>query len=146
MTGNELEKKANRLRAYPWALVERLARLQAGCGMGECTLTSQELKAISFLGRSGPQKMRDLADHLMLAVSSTTALTDNLEAKGMVQRERSTEDRRVVQVGLTEAGRLEDERTSLEYLNFCKGMLQTLELEDQDRLLELFRKMSQSSG
>ena len=144
MIDQDLEKKATRLRSYLWALMERLSRLQAGCGMEECRLTSQELKAIALLGRRGPSMMREVADHLMLAVSSTTALVDNLEAKGMVRRERSDEDRRVVLVRLTEDGRQEYENTSLEYLNFCQGMLLTLEEEDQDRLLELFRKMSQS--
>ena len=145
MTTQALEKKANRLRTYLLALMERLTRLQAGCGLDKCPLTSQELKAVNLLGRTGPSKMRDVADHLMLAVSSTTALVDNLEAKGMVRRERSESDRRVVLVRLTEEGRQQYEKAAQEYLKFCQGMLLTLDPKDQDLLLELYRKMSQSS-
>jgi DNA-binding MarR family transcriptional regulator len=145
MTEQDLEKKATRLRSYLWALMERLTRLQAGCGMDECPLTSQELKAVVLLGSKGAGKMREVADHLMLAVSSTTALVDNLEAKGMVRRERSESDRRVVLVRLTEEGQQQYEKTAQEYLKFCQGMLLTLDGKDQDRLLELYRKMSQSS-
>ena len=104
----------------------------------------QEIKAVEYLGRFGPAKMKSVADHLMLAVSSTTALIDNLEEKGMVVRKRSTADRRVVLVELTENGAFEFARATEEFLKFGKNILMMFEKEDQDRLLELLGKINLS--
>ena len=42
---------------------------------------------------------------LVLAVNSVPSTIDNLEGKGLVRRQRSEEDRRVVRVELTDSGR-----------------------------------------
>lgn len=144
MENDDLIKKAEELRTYMWSISRTLNRLQADCRQGECDLTTQEIKAVEFLGGFGPVKMKDLAEHLMLAVSSTTTLVDNLEAKDVVRRIRSSEDRRVIFLELTEAGAQDFERASQSYLDFCIDMLNTLDEDDQDKLVELFRKMNKA--
>lgn len=47
----------------------------------------------------------ELARECTLDAGATTRLLDRLEAKGLVRRERSVADRRVVTLALTEAGR-----------------------------------------
>lgn len=47
----------------------------------------------------------DLARELMTDTGSMTRTLDRLEEKGFICRTRSSEDRRVVQVGLTDKGR-----------------------------------------
>src|SRR5262245_50038564 len=68
-------------------------------------LNCQELRVVERLGDGGPAKMRALAEHLKLAANSVTTLVDHLEQRGVVQRNRSGEDRRVVMVELTGHGR-----------------------------------------
>ncbi len=46
----------------------------------------------------------ELAREIQLDAGATTRLLDRLEAKGLVRRERSTEDRRVVKLALTPEG------------------------------------------
>jgi DNA-binding MarR family transcriptional regulator len=47
----------------------------------------------------------DLARELMTDTGSMTRSLDRLEEKGFVQRKRSSEDRRIIQVELTDKGR-----------------------------------------
>jgi DNA-binding MarR family transcriptional regulator len=142
MTPDALDAKARTLLGYLQTLTQRLSRLSPDCSAMECTLSAQEAKALEFLGRHGPLRMKDLAGRLRLAVSSTTALVDRMETKGFVERRRSDRDRRVIHVALTNAGKKEFTQATEAYLSFCRGMLMTLDEADQARLLDLFRKMS----
>jgi DNA-binding MarR family transcriptional regulator len=144
METSDLEQKAKKLRSFIWAVDQKLRQVQNGYCRDNLNLTIQELRAIDYLGQFGPDMTKNLADYLLLALSSTTALVDKLEDKGIVRRQRSTEDRRVIQVGLTEAGRETFTQAARAYLNFCKGMLKRLDEDDQDDLIELFRKISQA--
>ena len=144
MEKSDLDHKAKKLRTFIWTVDQKLRQVQNGYCRDNLNLTLQELRAIDYLGQFGPDMTKNLADHLLLALSSTTALVDKLEDKGIVQRQRSTEDRRVIQVELTRAGREIFTLAARAYLNFCKGMLKRLEEPDQENLLELIRKISQA--
>lgn len=75
---------------------ERLVR--QGVSMGH-------LHLMSVLDRHGEMAMSRLADVLDVSVSNATGLIDRMEERGLVARRRVADDRRVVLVGLTEAGR-----------------------------------------
>ncbi len=102
----------------------------------------QEIKVIQTLGKQGPLSMHEIADHLTLAVSSTTSVVDKLVEKNIVSRERFEEDRRIVQVALTASG-MELYVVAREgRMNVGRGMLGMLTEEEQDGLIDLFRKMT----
>ena len=102
----------------------------------------QEIKVIQTLGKQGPLRMSEIADHLSLAVSSTTSVVDKLVEKNVVSRDRFEEDRRIVQVALTGSG-MELYAVAREgRMNVGRGMLGTLSEEEQDALIGLFRKMT----
>lgn len=70
---------------------------------GEPSLT--ELRLMAHLrGSEGPVSVGELARIVDLTPSTMTATIDRLEADGSVVRSRSTEDRRVVLVTLTDHG------------------------------------------
>jgi DNA-binding MarR family transcriptional regulator len=52
----------------------------------------------------GPRRMSDLASCAQTSQASLTGIVDRLEERGLVERERNLEDRRVVEVRLTEEG------------------------------------------
>lgn len=73
-------------------------------------LTAQDLTHAQWvplyrLLRSNGGTVAELARDLQTDAGALTRAIDRLQAKGLVQRERSTADRRVVQLVLTEAGR-----------------------------------------
>ncbi len=52
----------------------------------------------------GMLRMSDLADRLVLSRSATTRFVDRLEREGLIERRASTEDRRGMEVWLSEKG------------------------------------------
>jgi len=54
--------------------------------------------------------MTALSKSLTVSMPTMTAMVDRLEAANMVKRERDTDDRRVVRVRLTAAGKKELEK------------------------------------
>lgn len=68
-------------------------------------LTSAQWSPLLRLQQDGPQTVLDLARWHQADPAGMTRLLDRLEKKGLVQRSRSTADRRVVQVAITPEGR-----------------------------------------
>jgi DNA-binding MarR family transcriptional regulator len=75
---------------------ERLVRM--GVSMAQ-------LHILYTLQRSGEMPMSRLADVLEVSVSNATGLIDRIEERGFVERTRVPEDRRIVMIQVTDAGR-----------------------------------------
>lgn len=71
----------------------------------ETSLTGPQLWVVKMLEESSPMKVSDLARRMYLNPATMVGLLDRLEAKGLVRRARSEQDRRVVLIDLTEQGR-----------------------------------------
>ncbi|HKI17807.1 MAG TPA: MarR family transcriptional regulator, partial [Isosphaeraceae bacterium] len=94
-------------------------------------------------GEGKPLPCLEIADRLIAAVPGITGLLDRLEAAGLISRERSSDDRRVVFVAITPQGLellgrldepLEDQHKRL------IGHLSRAELTQLSRLLEKARE------
>jgi len=106
------------------------------------SISQQEVRVLLILGRGGPTSMCEIADAVGLSMSSVTGLVDKLEEKKLVRRERSTDDRRIVRVELTEPGR-ETHTVAMEgQIEFARGLLEALAASEQEDLLALFRKLA----
>jgi DNA-binding MarR family transcriptional regulator len=68
------------------------------------TLTNSQLWALSVL-RDGEKTAGEIAESTLNNPATTTAMLDQLEQRGVLARQRSTEDRRVILVSLTPKGR-----------------------------------------
>lgn len=68
-------------------------------------ITGPQLICIRHLSLSGPATHSQLAAAASLSKPTITGIVDRLEARGIVTRDRTAEDRRHVIVRLTEAGR-----------------------------------------
>lgn len=71
----------------------------------ETGLTSPQLWAVNLIAGAAPIKVSELARGMFLHPATIVGIIDRLEAKGLVLRTRSTEDRRVVELELTPLGR-----------------------------------------
>ena len=67
-------------------------------------LTGPQLWAIKILANAAPMKVSDLARNMYLRPATVVGIVDRLEMKGLVTRTRSREDRRAVDLQLTELG------------------------------------------
>lgn len=70
----------------------------------EGALSLVHLNLLMLLRFNGPLTMSRLAELLDVSVASATGIVDRVEKKGVIERRRSDEDRRVVQVYVTEKG------------------------------------------
>jgi DNA-binding MarR family transcriptional regulator len=138
-----IEEKARLLIAYMETVKDRAGRWQNDVmrdRMGH--LNRHEMEAFVQLGRKRELTMGELAENLLLSVSSATVLADKLEEKGLVVRRRSLDDRRVVRVGLTGEGSKSYDEFYQMVLKIATTVLQSLEEHEQDLLLALHRKIS----
>jgi DNA-binding MarR family transcriptional regulator len=70
----------------------------------ETGLTSPQLWAIKVISEEAPIKVSDLARRMYLHPATVVGILDRLEGRDLVVRKRSQEDRRVVEIELTEQG------------------------------------------
>ncbi len=76
------------------------------CAEKETGLTGHQLWAIKLVTGNAPIKVSDLARQMYLHPATVVGILDRLVSKGLVQRTRSTEDKRVVKIDLTSQGRV----------------------------------------
>lgn len=88
-----------------WRTYDRLRALEDELFSGY-GLTSQQYNALRLLRGEHPEKVAtlDLGTRLVSRAPDITRLLDKLEQRGLVTRDRPVENRRVVHVGITEAG------------------------------------------
>ena len=80
-------------------------RRLSGLSPGPGDLTYPQVRALAALARSDQLTAGELARSAELKPATVTTLLDQLEDAGVVRRARSTKDRRVSMVSLTDAGR-----------------------------------------
>ncbi|HLO25933.1 MAG TPA: MarR family transcriptional regulator [Geobacteraceae bacterium] len=68
----------------------------------ETGLTGPQLWAIKVIADAAPIKVSELARRMYLHPATVVGIIDRLEGRGLVTRRRSQEDRRVVEIELTE--------------------------------------------
>jgi DNA-binding MarR family transcriptional regulator len=78
----------------------------------------------------GPRRITELAETEAVAQPTVTQLVDKLQARGLVARERSAQDGRVVLVTATDAGRTELAAVRDQYRTLMRDMVQ--ELSDEE--------------
>lgn len=108
-------------------------------------LSPQEMRVLCKIEREKCCIMSAIAGAIRLSLSSVTALVDRLVEKKLVRRDRSAEDRRVVEVALTDEGK-ELSHAALEgRVSFAKDLLKTLSAEEQDALLATLGKLAEKA-
>ncbi len=136
------EDKARRLAVPLQTVMEEAQAADKKRAAAREDLSWQEIRVLRAVERRDCCVMSGLADAICLSLSSVTGLIDRLVAKKLVRRDRSTEDRRVVQVELTEQGRAAHEKTMEGPIETAREMLKGLNSEEQETLLALMRKIS----
>jgi 4'-phosphopantetheinyl transferase len=99
------------------------------------------INVISVLEADGPQPMRVLAEALDVSQASATGIVDRMEQRGLVERRRDEEDRRIVRVALTDEGRTLVEGVAQERQDHMLAMLQEFTDEELQAFLVGSRAM-----
>lgn len=112
----------------------------------ELGITPPEAGVVRVLGSRSGVNQRELAEMLGVAKSRVVSLVDSLEAAGLVNRERSTSDRRNQVLMLTEDGRALLAKLSIAAEAQDADLAQGLSAADRSHLYELLLKLDDGVG
>jgi DNA-binding MarR family transcriptional regulator len=112
----------------------RLIRCAATGRLVKQGVSMTHLQVLWRLEESGELPMSRLAEFLDVSDSNATGLIDRMEERGLVARIRVSDDRRVVLVGLTPAGRGYLHEIQIMKDDLMKAVLARLEDDQLDRL------------
>ena len=138
---DDIEKLTNYMEKLIFQLKENEDDHRSNC----CAIQDlhlHEIQVIVCLGQNGPSKMKDIGDNLSVSLSNLTVIVDKLEEKGLAERIRSTEDRRIVVVHLSKDGQgIFDDHHDMK-LEMCKNMLEKLTAQERASYLKLMHKIT----
>lgn len=104
-------------------------------------LTVSQFGALETLYHLGPLCQRDLGKKLLKSGGNITVVVDNLERRSLVERRRDPEDRRYVDVHLTEKGRALIAERFPRHVEKIVEEMGHLSAEEQEALALLCRKL-----
>ena len=85
-------------------------------------ITNNDMHIIEAIGIDEPKNMSEIAKLMSVTVGTLTTNMNGLEKKGYIVRERSSEDKRVVFITLTERGR----KAFFHHRDFHKDMIKEI--------------------
>ena len=109
-------------------------------GLGSA-VSITEIHIIEKIGAREPLRMGELAGLIGVTLATLTVACDKLEAKGLIRRMRSIEDRRVVNVVLTAKGRAAYEYHKAFHERMIASVLDTLSPEQTAILAQSLEKL-----
>lgn len=98
------------------------------------SLTGPQLVCVRHLLRHGAMAPGTLARRVSLSPATITGIIDRLENRGLVTRERSRDDKRKVEIALTDAGRLLGEQMPPPLQETFSRRLSELEPHEQEEI------------
>jgi len=116
-----------------------LARLSERSSIGD--LTYSQFAVLEALYHVGSLTQGEISSKILKSTSNLTTVIDNLERDRLVRRERDTEDRRVIHVHLTEAGRRKIEAVLPGHVAALVEEFSVLSASEQETLGKLCKKL-----
>ncbi len=104
-------------------------------------LTQPQFGVLEMLGHLGPLTIGDIGKRMLVTGGCTTVILDNLEKDGLVERVRSDEDRRVINVQLTARGRTTFKQIFPKHANRVSELASVLTEEEQSQISVLLKKL-----
>jgi MarR family transcriptional regulator, organic hydroperoxide resistance regulator len=105
-------------------------------------LTGPQVTAIKMLEGFGDLSLSELGEHMSAHNSTMTGLVDRMVRGGLVERVRSTEDRRVVRIRLTDHGRELAQSVPITSMEVFATSLASLSPAELQSLRAILRKLS----
>ena len=104
-------------------------------------LTQPQFGVLEMLGHLGPLTIGDIGKRMLVTGGCVTVILDNLEKEGQVERLRSSEDRRVIKVQLTDKGESTFNTVFRKHADRVAELSSVLSEEEQIQLSTLLRKL-----
>jgi DNA-binding MarR family transcriptional regulator len=121
---------------------QRKAIAQQGCLR---TVSSTQRHLLLLLDSDGPMTMSRIAELLDVSLPNVTGIVERMVDHGLVARIRSDDDRRIVSVAVTDAGRQTVEEIDLVRRSQLAAVICRLNAEQQQRALRTFTDLRQAA-
>jgi len=105
-------------------------------------LTGPQLTVIKMLEQIGDLSLTELSEKIRAQNSTVTGIIDRMEREGLVLRERSQEDRRVVHIRLTQKGADLARDIPVEPMEILRQALLSLSTNEARDLLKIATKLA----
>lgn len=105
-------------------------------------LSLTEIHTIEAVGTCGAKTMSEVAGILGITVGTLTTAINHLVKKEYVERSRSNEDKRVVNITLTDKGRLAFEVHKKFHTDMVKNIIAELTPEEEQVLIKALDKVN----
>jgi DNA-binding MarR family transcriptional regulator len=142
--GTKLEKQTLEFLVHLDALVEGLRPKRRPQDRDEPECSAQELRVLTAVGQRDTLTMSDLAGMLRVPQSTATHTVDRLVAKGLVERRRASEDRRVVQITFSRRGRRINQFVAASRMAAGRRLLQALKPRDREMLIQWMASLARA--
>jgi DNA-binding MarR family transcriptional regulator len=109
-------------------------------------ISNGEFRVLQLIRENGALKSSEISKRMEVSASHITSITDTLVEKGYITRQRSNEDRRVVELALTPQGVEVLAQCEEKKSRYFQQLFQTFDKEEISHLIELFEKLLNSSA
>lgn len=109
--------------------------------LADAALTVSQFGVLEALYHLGPLSQAELAKKILKSTGNITMVIDNLERRGLVRRERSSEDRRYYSIHLTPEGKKTIGKIFPDHAIKILRVMKVLTAEEQKTLGKLCRKL-----
>lgn len=109
-------------------------------------ISSIEMDILQLVCRQGPLKMKEIAGHYQLKLSTLTSVVDKAERHEILYRRTSKEDRRVVLVDTTEHGKVIFQDYMIHMESTLEEFLKKIPQENRSLLFEGFSTFLHAYG
>ena len=109
-------------------------------------LTISQFGVLEALYHLGPMCQGTLSQKLLKSTGNMTLVLDNLEKRGLVRRIRMAEDRRMISIEMTDAGRELIARIFPQHVAAITEEMRVLTAEEQAELGRILRKLGRGKA
>ncbi|MBA2878469.1 MarR family winged helix-turn-helix transcriptional regulator [Anoxybacillus ayderensis] len=116
-----------------------------GAALMKCELddvTHDQYYVLRYIYKRGVCTSTELADVFAVNKSAITAMTNRLVEKGMIERGRGGDDRRVIALSLTEKGRKWLEETEQNVYELVEAIMTKLSHEEIEQFIQTYEKLA----
>ncbi len=104
-------------------------------------LGSTEYSILRYLTEEGSMPMVQMANNIMVTQGWITGLIDSMEKRNLVERTRSKDDRRVIELNITKEGRNVFERAKKVHLEYIANCIKHMDDETVSSTVRLLRDL-----
>jgi DNA-binding MarR family transcriptional regulator len=122
--------------------VSRSIREKMSFDCDAAQLTVLQLQSLILISKHKTMSMGDIANEFKISLPTATVLTDKLVKMKLIKRNKSANDRRIVNVTLTKKGKTLLKKAMKQRHIKINELLSYLPLKDRERLFEILNNLS----